>query len=157
MPRSLDRDRQRALVPGAGAELATRLDLASLGDVAAQARSVLVVDLPDLVDTESADLAPPAKAATATPAWSASAAARATRSTPTTRTASTAGTVATAGTLALGTPAESCPRRFAIRAPCAVSLTPLPGFVIAHVFLKFLPLVTDVCSCRVVLSEANPS
>ena len=156
MPRSLDRDRQRALVPGAGAELAARLDLASLGDVAAQARSVLVVDLPDLVDTESANLAPPAKPATATPARSASAAARATRPPTATRTASTAGTVAPAGTLTLGTPAESCPRRFAIWAACAVSLTPLPGFVIAHVFLMFLLLVTDVCSCGVVLSEAHP-
>src|SRR5829696_4476866 len=67
VPRSLDRGSQRALVPGAGAELATRLDLAALGDVAAQARRVLVVDLPDLVDTESTDLASPTKAATAAP------------------------------------------------------------------------------------------
>ncbi len=113
MPRSLDRDCQRALVPGAGAELAARLDLASLGDVAAQARGVLVVDLPDLVDTESADLAPPAEAATAAPARSTSAA-RAARATPATRTAPAARTVAPAGTLALCTPSETRPRRFAI-------------------------------------------
>src|SRR5687768_15701699 len=86
VPRSFDRGGQRALVPGAGAELAARLDLASLGDVAAQARCVLVVDLTDLVDAESADLASPAKAAAATPARSTSAA-RATRAAPATRTA----------------------------------------------------------------------
>ena len=113
MPRSLDRDGQRALVPGAGAELAARLDLASLGDVAAQARRILVVDLPDLVDTEPADLAPPAKAATAAPAWS-TAAARATGAAPATRTASSARAIAPAGPLALGAPSETRPRRFAI-------------------------------------------
>ena len=96
MPRALDRDSQRALVPGAGAKLAARLDLASLGDVAAQARRVLVVDLPDVVDTEPADLASPTKAATAAPARSTSA----TRATPATRPAPSARTIAPAGPLA---------------------------------------------------------
>src|SRR5215210_1893859 len=134
MPRSLDRGGQGALVPGAGAELAARLDLASLGDVATQARRVLVVDLPDLVDTEPADFASPAKAAAATSARSAPAA-RATRAAPATRTASAARTIAPAGPLALCSPSETCPRRIALRAACAVSLSPLPGFVIAHVVL----------------------
>ncbi len=145
MPRSLDRDGQRALVPGAGAELAARLDLASLGDVAAQARSVLVVDLPDLVDTESADLAPPAKAATATSSRSTSAT-WAARATPATRTAPTGRPVPSAGTLALRTASETRPRRFAIWAAAAESLTPLPGFVIAHVVLMLPVLLIQVYS-----------
>jgi hypothetical protein len=139
VPRSLDRDGQRALVPGAGAELAARLDLASLGDVAAQTRRVLVVDLPDLVDAEPADLASPAKAAAATPARSTSTA-WATRAAPATRTAPAARTIAPAGSLALCTPSETCPRCFALWAACAKSLSPLPGFVIAHVVLKLLVL-----------------
>jgi hypothetical protein len=155
--RSLDRGCQRTLVPGARAELASRLDLASFGDVAAQARGILVVDLPDLVDAESADLAPPAEAATAAPAWSAAGAARATRSTSATRTAPTARTVTPTRTFALAAPAESCPRRFAIWAATAESLIPLPGFVIAHVCLRFLVLVTDVHACRVFPREAKPS
>jgi hypothetical protein len=143
VPRSLDRDGQRALVPGAGAELAARLDLASLGDVAAQARRVLVVDLPDLVDTEPADLAPPAKATTATPARSTSAA-RATWATPATGTAPTARPVPSAGTLALRTASEARPRRFAIWTALTESLTPLPGFVLAHVVLVLLVLFIEV-------------
>ena len=140
MPRSLDRDGQRALVPGAGAEFAARLDLASLGDVATQARSVLVVDLPDLVDAESADLASPAEAATAAPARSTSAA-WAARAPPATRTAATARTVASAGTLALCTASETRPRRFAFWAGRAESLAPSPGFVLAHVVLMLLVLL----------------
>jgi hypothetical protein len=140
VPRSLDRDGQRALVPGAGAELAARLDLASLGDVAAQARRVLVVDLPDVVDTEPADLASPTKAATASPARSTSAA-RATCAAPATRTAPAARTIAPAGPLALCSPSETCPRRFALWAAGAEPLSPLPGCVIAHVVLMLLILV----------------
>ena len=140
MPRSLDRHGQRALVPGAGAELAARLDLASLGDVAAQARRVLVVDLTDLVDTEAADLASPAKASAATPAWT-TPAARATGAAPATRTAPAARTIAPTGPLALCSPSETCPRRFALWATCAEPLSPLPGCVIAHVVLMLLILV----------------
>jgi hypothetical protein len=140
VPRSLDRDGQRALVPGAGAEFAARLDLAALRDVAAQPRGVLVVDLPNLVDAESADLASPAKAATATPARSTPA----TRATSTTRTAPTAGTVAPAGTLALGTASEARSRRFAIRAVRAVPLTPLSRFVVAHVGFMLLVQLIEV-------------
>jgi hypothetical protein len=146
VPRSLDGDGQRALVPGAGTELAARLDLASLGDVAAQARGVLVVDLADLVDTESADLAPPAKAATATPPRSPSAAARTARATPATRTAPAARTVAPAGTLALCTAPETRPRRVAVWAASAVPLTPLPRFVIAHVVLVLPVLLNCIYS-----------
>jgi hypothetical protein len=140
--RSLDRNRQRTLVSGAGAKLAPRLDLASLRDVAAQARGIFVIDLPDLVDAESADLAPPAEAAT-TPPRSAPAAARATRAartTPATRTAPAARTVTPARTLALGTPSEPRPRRFAIWTASAVPYSPLSGFVIAHVALMLLDL-----------------
>jgi hypothetical protein len=155
--RSLDRDCQRPLVPGARAELAPRLDLASFGDVTAQARGILVINLPDFVDAESADLAPPTEAATAAPTRSASCAARATRSTSTTRTATTARTVTPTRTLALCAPSEPRPRRFAIWAARAESLRPLPGFVIAHLFLMFLVLVTDVYACRVFLREAKPS
>jgi hypothetical protein len=137
VPRSLDCDCQRALVPGAGAELAARLDLASLGDVTAQARGVLVVHLSDLVDAKSADFASPAKAATAAPARSTSAA----RAAPATRTAP-ARTIAPAGPLALCSPSETCPRRFALWADRAKPFSPLPGFVIAHVVLILLVLLT---------------
>jgi hypothetical protein len=140
VPRSLDRNGQRALVPGAGTEFAARLDLASLGDVATQARSVLVVDLPDLVDAESADLAPPAEAATAAPARS-SPTAWAAGATPATGTSPAARTVAAAGTLALCTASETRPRRFALWTGRAESLTPLPRFVLAHVVLVLLVLL----------------
>ena len=136
MPRSLDCDCQRALVPGAGAELAARLDLASLGDVTAQARGVLVVHLSDLVDAKSADFASPAKAATAAPARSTPA----TRATPATRTAP-ARTIASAGPLALCSPSETCSRRFALWAACAIPVSPLLGLVITHVVLKLLMLL----------------
>src|SRR5436190_24325354 len=107
MSRSLDCHCQRTLVSSARAELAPRLDLAPLRDVATQARGIFVIDLPDLVDAESADLAPPAEAATAAPTRSASAAGatRAAGATPATRTAPAA------RTLALGAPSESRPRR----------------------------------------------
>ncbi len=54
---ALERDGQLALVPGAGAGLAARLDLGALGQVAAQAVDLLVVDLDGLVGAEGADLA----------------------------------------------------------------------------------------------------
>ena len=155
MPRSLDRDCQRTLVPGARAELAPWLDLASLGDVAAQARGILVIDLPDLVDAESADLAPPAEAATATPARSASAT-RTAWTTPAARTAPAARTVAPARTLALGSPAEPRPRRFAIWTGSAVPHSPFPGFVVTHIVLVFpLPHVGGNHQCRVTLRTAT--
>ena len=156
MSRSLDCDCQRTLVPCARAELAPRLDLASLRDVAAQTRGILVIDLPDLVDAESADLAPPTEAATATPARSASAA-RATRSTPATWTAPTARTVAPTRTLALGASAEPRPRRFPIWTASAVSYSPLPGFVVTHsVLVCPLPHVGGNHQCRVALRAAAP-
>jgi hypothetical protein len=154
--RSLDRDCQRTLVPGARAELSPRLDLTSLRNIAAQARGILVIDLPDLVDAKSADLAPPAEAATTTPARSASAA-RATRATPATWTAPTAGTVAPARTLALRTPAEPRPRRFPIRTDTAVPRSPLSGFVVTHSVLVFpLPHVGGNHQRRVTLRTAAP-
>jgi hypothetical protein len=151
--RSLDRDCQRTLVPGACAELAPRLDLASLRDIAAQSRGILVINLPDLIDAESADFATPAEAPTATPARSAPA----TRATPATRTAPTARTVAPAGTLALGTPAEPRPRRFPIWTASAVPHSPLSGFVVTHIVLVFpLPHVGGNHQCRVTLRTAAP-
>ena len=54
---ALEGDRQLALVPGAGAGLAARLDLGALGQVAAEAVDLLVVDLDGLVGAERADLA----------------------------------------------------------------------------------------------------
>ena len=57
MAGALERDRQLALVAGAGAGLAPRLDLGPLGQVAAEAVDLLVVDLDGLVGTERADLA----------------------------------------------------------------------------------------------------
>jgi hypothetical protein len=157
--RSLDRNRQRTLVSGAGAKLAPRLDLASLRDVAAQARGIFVIDLPDLVDAESADLAPSAEAAATTPPRSAPAAARATRATrttPATRTAPAARTVTPARTLALGTPSEPRPRRFAIWTASAVPYSPLSGFVVAHIVLVFpLPHLGGNHQCRVTLRTAT--
>lgn len=156
MSRSLDRDCQRTLVPGARAELAPRLDLASLRDIAAQTRGILVIDLPDLVDAESADLAPPAEAATATPARSASAT-RTAWATPAARTAPAARTVTPARTLALGASTEPRPRRFAIRTACAVPHSPLPGFVVTHVVLVCpLPHVGGNHQCHVTLRTAAP-
>ena len=156
MSRSLDRDRQRTLVPGARAEFAPRLDLASLRDVAAQSRGILVIDFPDLVDAESADLAPPAEAATAASARSASATARATRATAAAWTTPTARTVTPARTLALGAPAEPRPRRIAVCTASAVLHSPLSGFVVTHVFLVFpLPHVGGNHQCRVILRAAT--
>jgi len=150
--RSLDRDCQRTLVPGARAELAPRLDLASLRNVAAQTRSVLVIDLPDLVDAESADLAPPAEAAAATAARPTSGTARAAWSTPTTRTAPPARTVTSTRALALGTASETRPRCFTIWAATAVPVSPLSGLVVAHIVLVFpLPHAGGINQFRVTL------
>ena len=55
--RALERDGQRALVLGAGAGLAARLDLGPLADVAAEAIDLLVVDGLGLVGAEGTDLA----------------------------------------------------------------------------------------------------
>ena len=158
MSRSLDCDCQRTLVSGARAELAPRLDLASLRDIAAQARGIFVIDLPDLVDAESADLAPPAESATATPTRSASAA-RATgaaRAAPATRTAPAARTVTPTRTLALGPPSEPRPRRFAIWTAPAVPHSPLSGFVVGHIVLVIpLPHLGGNLQCRVTLRTAT--
>jgi hypothetical protein len=54
--RALERDREAPLVPSAGARDATRKDLASLADEAAEARNLLVVDEMDLLHTEVANL-----------------------------------------------------------------------------------------------------
>jgi hypothetical protein len=65
VPGALDRRRQRALVLGAGAGLAARLDHPTVGDEAAQARDILIVDVLDAIDAEAADLAARERAATA--------------------------------------------------------------------------------------------
>ena len=61
--RALQGDGEHALVACTGTGLAARLDLASVGDVAAQAGRLFVVDVLDLVDAEGADT--PATEATA--------------------------------------------------------------------------------------------
>jgi len=65
MARALDRSGQRALVFGTGAGLAARLNLATLGNVTAEMREVLIVDLFDAIHTKGANLAARAEAATA--------------------------------------------------------------------------------------------
>src|SRR5207237_9122217 len=55
--RTLERRRQRPLMPGARPGHAPRQDLASVADKAAQARYLLVVDVVDLLDAEGAYLA----------------------------------------------------------------------------------------------------
>lgn len=87
--RALDCYRHRALMSCAGAELASRFDLAALADVAAETGKVLVVDVADVIRAVLADLAARAKAAaTATTAGSA----WATRAGSTLRTTKAAGT-----------------------------------------------------------------
>src|SRR6202035_4161239 len=56
VPGPLQRDREAALVAGAGSGDTTRKDLASLAHEAAPARYLLVVDQVDLLDAEVADL-----------------------------------------------------------------------------------------------------
>src|SRR3954452_8124043 len=67
LPRARDRGLQRALVLGAGARDAARLDLAPLRDERRQQPDVLVVDVVDLVRAELADAAPAEEAAAARP------------------------------------------------------------------------------------------
>ena len=55
--RALERRGEHPLMLGAGAALATRVDLAAVADVAANAPDLFEVDLLDLVDAERADLA----------------------------------------------------------------------------------------------------
>jgi hypothetical protein len=66
LARPLQSGGQHALMARAGTGLASRLDLASVGDVAAQTAGLLVVDRGYFVDTKGADPAPPETAATAT-------------------------------------------------------------------------------------------
>ena len=58
VPGPLQGDGEAALVLGAGARLAARLDLPAVRQIATELRNVLVVDLADVVDAEGADLAP---------------------------------------------------------------------------------------------------
>lgn len=131
-------------MPGTRTELASRLDLASLGDVAPQARGVLVVDLADLVDAEAADFFPSTEPASAASAWSTSTTARAAsagRAAPTTRAVAAAGTIATKGTITLRTRPESAARRVAVgSAPTWRSTRAaahLTWSVVAHHILSF--------------------
>ena len=62
VPGALDGSSQSALVFGARAGLATRLDLAPLREKPSRGRDVLVVDLPALVQAECTYLAPGPKA-----------------------------------------------------------------------------------------------
>jgi len=54
---TLDRDSERALMTGAGSELAAWLDLAALADMTPKARDVLVIDMIDVIDAERTNLA----------------------------------------------------------------------------------------------------
>ena len=142
MPRPLDRGRQRALMPGARAKLASGFDLASLGNVAAQARGVLVVDLADLVDAEATDFAPSTEAATTATTRSTSTAARATSATWATWAAPPAGTVAARTiaaewTVALCAGPEPGARRFTVWTAPTWAIDPLSWSVVAHCVLSF--------------------
>ena len=55
--RAFERDGQAALVLGAGAGFAARLNLGAVRQVAAQALGILIVDVAHVVHTELADLA----------------------------------------------------------------------------------------------------
>ena len=117
-------------MPGAGAEFASRLDLAALGNVAAQARGVLVVDLADVVDAEAADFAPSTKAAAPTAA--ARSASRGARATSASWAALTAGTIAAERTVALRAGPEPGAWRLAFRSAPTRAIEPLSWSVIAH-------------------------
>lgn len=71
MPSALEREREDALVAGASAGSAAWLDLAAIGDVAAQPADVFVVDVGHFVDAERAYFAARGIATTATTAWAA--------------------------------------------------------------------------------------
>ncbi len=62
---ALDSVGKRALVLGAGAGTAARLDSGTIGDEAAKERDVLVVHVPDVIGAHDADA--PSAAASATP------------------------------------------------------------------------------------------
>ena len=117
-------------MPGTGAEFAPRLDLAALGDVAAQAWDVLVIDLADVVDAETADLAPPAEAAATAAAWPTPA-----RTTRTAATRTAPGPTRTTGALPLGASAKAATRGLAI-GTAHRALVVHSGFVVAHCFLS---------------------
>ncbi len=61
--RVFQRNGKAALVFGAGACLAARLDFGALRDVAAQTPNILVINLTNMIHAESADLAARAKIA----------------------------------------------------------------------------------------------
>jgi len=68
LSRILQRYGQSALVLGASARLAARLDLGALRDVAAQAPNILIVNFTDVIDAEGADLSTRAEITAATTA-----------------------------------------------------------------------------------------
>lgn len=65
MPGTLDGDRHRALVPGAGPKLPARFDLATFRQVPAEVCDVFVIHDSDPLSAEHADLATGREAATA--------------------------------------------------------------------------------------------
>lgn len=147
-------------MPGTCAELASRFDLAALGDIAAQAGGILVVDFADLVDAEAADFAAPTKPATATATTrSTSGAARpasatwaapttgpitATRPITTERTIPAERAIATKWTVALRPGSKPAARCFTIRTAPSWAVDPLSWSVIAHRFLSFLSSIYQV-------------
>src|SRR5262249_15372823 len=64
-PCVLQRDTQAALMLGTGACLAARLNLASIREIASEARDVLVVYLTHMVNAELTDLPPRAEVSSA--------------------------------------------------------------------------------------------
>ena len=121
--RPLDCHGQGALMPGAGSQLPSRLDLSTLAHMAAKASDVLVVDVLDVVHAKRADLAPRSIPPT-TGAASAGAAARSAATAFTVTAfalrAAEAGTGATRPTWSAAASITFCPR--ASRAPKARAL-----------------------------------
>ncbi len=115
MAGTLDGDRQRALVLGAGTGLAPRLDLAALGNVAADPGDVLVVDIADVVRAEGADLATAKAAAASTAAARAAVPIAATTTTAPAGSSAAAAEPAAAEPAATAATAEAGTRRITLR------------------------------------------
>jgi hypothetical protein len=114
---ALDRNRERALMFGTGAQLAPRLDLAAFRQVTANVAEILVVDLTDVVGAEGANLAPRCVPAAAT-------------GTATARALSALTPLAVRGPSTLRTGAEALPGRFA--PPGSISGRGYSLFVVCH-------------------------
>lgn len=135
--RTLDRNRQRSLVPGAGAELPPGLDLAPFADMATQASDVLVVNVTDVVNAEGADL--PARGVPSSAGTSSTAA---TGSAGSTWTAPVAITI-TLATLTLRTTEAGSLRSALLRGSCArtAAFPVFPILIVCHELCSLACLV----------------